>query len=108
MLPVVNPRLQDLQPYPFERLRTLLADVVTPGLSPIRLSVGEPQHPTPPFIAEALRQHLEGLAHYPVTAGSDGLREAIAQWLVRRYGLADLNPQTQVLPVNGTREALFA
>jgi N-succinyldiaminopimelate aminotransferase len=105
----VNPLLSRLQPYPFERLRALFAGVTPPaGLSPIRLSIGEPQHPTPPFVCEALTAHLDGLAVYPTTAGLDRLREVMASWFTRRYGLASLDPATQVLPVNGTREALFA
>jgi N-succinyldiaminopimelate aminotransferase len=103
----VNTRLQHLQPYPFEKLRALLAGLA-PAPSPIRLSIGEPQHPTPAFIGQAIAGHLDGLSVYPATAGVDRLREAIAAWFVRRYGLKALNPQTQVLPVNGTREALFA
>jgi N-succinyldiaminopimelate aminotransferase len=105
----VNAQLSHLQPYPFERLRTLFADITPPAsLSPIRLSIGEPQHPTPALIRDALAAHLGGLAVYPTTAGLDQLREAIASWFVRRYGLPSLNATTQVLPVNGTREALFA
>lgn len=77
-------------------------------MSAIRLSVGEPQHPTPAFIRQALVQHLDGLSTYPLTAGTDGLREAIAGWFTRRHGLRLLDPSTEVLPVNGTREALFA
>ncbi|MEQ1758720.1 MAG: succinyldiaminopimelate transaminase [Vicinamibacterales bacterium] len=104
----MNPRLSDLQPYPFERIRTLLTGIQPAALRPIRLSVGEPQHPTPDFIRDALVRHLDGLAHYPLTAGSDRLREAIAAWYVRRFKLKHLDPATQVLPVNGSREALFA
>ncbi|MEQ1728472.1 MAG: succinyldiaminopimelate transaminase [Vicinamibacterales bacterium] len=103
----MNARLTQLQPYPFERLRALFASVQAPSRTPIRLSIGEPQHPTPPLILEALTRHLDGLATYPTTAGADGLREAIADWFVRRYGLRALTPE-QVLPVLGTREALFA
>jgi len=103
----VNSRLQQLQPYPFEKLRALLAGL-TPAPTPIRLSIGEPQHPTPALVGQAMAGHLHGLSVYPATAGGDGLREAIAGWFVRRYGLNALDPQTQVLPVNGTREALFA
>jgi N-succinyldiaminopimelate aminotransferase len=104
----VNPRLNQLQPYPFQRLRDLFAGI-TPNaaLSAINLSIGEPKHATPQFIKQALADHLQGLAHYPVTQGTDALREAIADWCGRRYG-ADLDPATQVLPVNGSREALFA
>jgi N-succinyldiaminopimelate aminotransferase len=104
----VNPRLTALQPYAFERLRHLLADVQPASLSPIRMSIGEPQHPTPVFVKDALIARLDGLATYPLTAGSDRLREAIAGWFVRRYKLQALDPSTQVLPVNGSREALFA
>jgi N-succinyldiaminopimelate aminotransferase len=104
----VNPRLAALQPYPFEKLAMLFAGLTPAPLPPIRLSIGEPQHPTPEFIRQALTAHLDGLATYPATAGIDSLREAIAAWCVRRYSLATLDPGTQVLPVNGTREALFA
>ncbi|MGE3511660.1 MAG: succinyldiaminopimelate transaminase [Vicinamibacterales bacterium] len=104
----MNPHLNDLQPYPFERLRALLAGVALPSLVPIRLSIGEPQHATPPFLREALIAHLSGLAVYPTTAGLDALREALAAWFVGRYGLSSLDPARQVLPVNGTREALFS
>lgn len=104
----VNPLLQALQPYPFERLRDLLRGVTPAARSAIRLTIGEPQHPTPAFVREALVRHLDGLAVYPTTAGSDALRAAIADWFVRRYGLTDLDPATAVLPVNGSREALFA
>ncbi len=103
----MNPRLGQLQPYPFERLRLLLASVPAPARTPIRLSIGEPQHPTPALILDALTQHLDGLATYPTTAGADVLREAIADWFVRRYALRGLTP-AQVLPVLGTREALFS
>jgi len=104
----VNSLLERLHPYPFERLRMLFDGVQPPALRPIRLSIGEPQHATPALIREALTSHLDGLAVYPTTAGLDTLREAIANWFVRRYRLPALNPATQVLPVNGTREALFA
>jgi N-succinyldiaminopimelate aminotransferase len=105
----MNPDLQRLQPYPFERLRGLLAGVTPPpGLAPINLSIGEPKHATPPFILEALAKALPGVATYPATAGQPELREAIAAWACRRYGLKALDPATQVLPVAGSREALFA
>lgn len=104
----MNSHLSELQPYPFERLRTLFAGVTPPALPPIRLSIGEPQHATPPFIADALARHLDGLSVYPTTAGLDRLREVLADWCARRYGIPRLDPATQVLPVNGTREALFA
>ena len=105
----MNPDLAKLQPYPFEKLRALFAGV-TPdsGLAPISLQIGEPKHPTPDFIKEALTRSLGGLAAYPPTVGSASLREAIAGWLARRYRLAGIDPATQVLPINGSREALFA
>ncbi|MCL2656066.1 MAG: succinyldiaminopimelate transaminase [Betaproteobacteria bacterium] len=105
----MNPHLDLLQPYPFERLRRLFEGVEPPAaLAPIRLSIGEPQHPTPEFIKEALIRNLQGLANYPATLGGDALRQTIADWLVRRYGLGALDPASEVLPVNGSREALFA
>ena len=108
----MNPDLARLQPYPFERLRQLFAGVTpNPALRPISLGIGEPKHPTPDFIKQALTAALfdptSDLAAYPPTAGTPRLREAFAGWLQRRYGLA-LDPATQVLPVNGSREALFA
>ncbi len=105
----MNPHLQDLHPYPFEKLRRLFEGIVPPAqYAPIRLSIGEPQHATPAFIREALIDNLGGLANYPTTQGSDALRQSIAGWLERRYGLPAVDPATQVLPVNGSREALFA
>jgi len=104
----VNPRLSRLQPYPFEKLRDLFAGVTPPALPPIRLSIGEPQHPTPAFIREALSAHVDGLSVYPTTAGEDSLREAMATWFKRRFQLHRLDAATEVLPVNGSREALFA
>lgn len=105
----MNPLLDLLQPYPFEKLRQLFAGI-TPDAAfrPISLGIGEPKHPTPAFIRQALADNLGGLASYPTTAGSDALRNAIAGWLERRYGLPKIDPATQVLPVNGSREALFA
>ena len=105
----MNSRLANLQPYPFEKLRALLAGVAAnPGLSPINLSIGEPKHATPELLKAALVGNLDGLAAYPATAGLPELREAIAAWLARRYGLDAVDPVTQVLPVNGSREALFS
>lgn len=105
----MNPAIERLQPYPFERLRALVAPHRAPeGLAPINLSIGEPKHPTPPLLLDALARALPSLSNYPATRGSDALREAIAAWLVRRFALPALDPQTQVLPVNGSREALFA
>ena len=103
----MNSRLSQLQSYPFEKLRALLAGL-TPSGTPIRLSIGEPQHATPDLIRDALMRHVDGLSVYPTTAGSDRLRETIATWFMRRYGVKRLDPATEVLPVNGTREALFA
>ncbi len=104
----MNPHLQELHPYPFERLRKLLAGLTPPpGLAPVNLSIGEPQHPTPPFIIEALQANMSGLSRYPVTAGSDALRDAIAGWLSRRHHLKHLTRE-HVLPTQGSREALFA
>ena len=105
----MNPLLGRLQPYPFEKLRALLAGVTpNPALRPINLSIGEPKHSTPEFVKEALAGSLDGLSAYPATAGTPALREAIAAWLRRRYCLPALDAATHVLPVNGSREALFA
>jgi N-succinyldiaminopimelate aminotransferase len=105
----LNPRLAKLQTYPFERLRGLLDGVTpNPALRPIDLSIGEPKHPTPALVREALAGALDGLAVYPRTAGLPELRAAIAGWARRRYSLDALDPETQVLPVNGSREALFS
>ena len=106
----MNPLLQRLSPYPFERLRALFTDVTPNAAKPaINVSIGEPKHPTPPFILDALaRGAAAGLANYPTTAGPIALREAIARWLCRRHALSRLDPATEVLPVLGSREALFA
>jgi N-succinyldiaminopimelate aminotransferase len=105
----LNPQLALLQPYPFERLRALFAGVApSPARRPINLSLGEPKHPTPQFILDALTAGAKGVANYPTTVGPPALREAIADWLVRRHHLAALDPAAQVLPVLGSREALFA
>jgi N-succinyldiaminopimelate aminotransferase len=104
----MNPLLSRLQPYPFEKLRALTADIVpSPSHRPIGLGIGEPKHATPQFVRDTLAGALDGLAVYPPTAGSAALREACAAWVQRRYRVA-LDAATQVLPVNGTREALFA
>ncbi|MCU0935938.1 MAG: succinyldiaminopimelate transaminase, partial [Gammaproteobacteria bacterium] len=107
----MNPDLDRLQAYPFERLGALLRGVVPPRtMAPIPLSLGEPRHPTPAFIPQALVAHLQGLATYPATRGTGPLRTAIADWLTRRFSLpaGSVDPERHVLPVNGTREALFA
>ena len=105
----MNPLLSRLQPYPFERLRKLFADVTpNPELRPISLGIGEPKHAAPDFLKQALAASLDtGLSSYPATAGTPALREACASWANQRYGVA-LDAATQVLPVNGSREALFA
>ena len=104
----MNPRLERLHPYPFERWRELTRDIVPPaGLAPISLGIGEPKHATPALIEDALVRALPGLSSYPSTLGEPALREAIAAWVQRRYGVT-LDAGTQVLPVNGSREALFA
>jgi N-succinyldiaminopimelate aminotransferase len=105
----VNPRLDTLQPYPFEKLRALFRDVTPPAaLRAISFGIGEPKHPTPALIRDAAAAALDGLASYPATAGSDALRTAIARWLERRYQLPALDAATQVLPASGSREALFS
>lgn len=106
----MNPELAELHPYPFEKLAQLKAGCQPPSTLPhIALSIGEPKHPTPGFITEAVIEHLHGLSNYPTTAGTIELRQAIANWLDRRFQLAGHIDATQhVLPVNGTREALFA
>jgi N-succinyldiaminopimelate aminotransferase len=105
----VNPHLDRLHPYPFEKLRQLFAGVTpNPEHTHISLGIGEPKHPTPAFIQKALTHSMAGLANYPSTHGGEPLRTAIAGWLERRYGVPALDPDTMVLPVNGSREALFA
>ncbi|MGB4811841.1 MAG: succinyldiaminopimelate transaminase [Methylophilaceae bacterium] len=105
----MNPNLNLLEPYPFQRLRDLFKGI-TPNanLSPINLSIGEPKHATPQLIKDALVANLNGLASYPTTIGVPALREAIAAWIARRYQITAPNPETAILPVNGSREALFA
>ena len=105
----MNPDLQRLQPYPFQQLAALFREVQpNPDYRAISLSIGEPKHATPQFIRDALKNNLDGLANYPTTAGSNALRSAIAHWLAVRYGIPSLDAKNQVLPVNGSREALFA
>lgn len=104
----MNPRLKLLHPYPFERLRALTRDITpSPAHAHISLGLGEPRHAAPALIEDALRGAMAGLSNYPATAGAPALREAIAAWVGRRYGLS-VDPATQVLPVNGSREALFS
>jgi N-succinyldiaminopimelate aminotransferase len=105
----MNPNLSRLQPYPFQKLSALFKGLqASPAHAPINLSIGEPKHATPAFIKQVLVENLDGLASYPATAGSEGLRCAIAGWLQRRYQLDALDAAKEVLPVNGSREALFA
>ncbi len=106
----MNPNLSRLHPYPFERLKALFADVTpNPAYQHISLGIGEPRHATPQLVLDAIQHSMAngGLASYPATAGDLSLRQAMTGWLQRRYGLA-LDPARQVLPVNGSREALFA
>ena len=105
----MNPNLNLLQPYPFQRLRDLFAGITpNPAFSNINLSIGEPKHATPTIIKDALVANLSGLATYPTTLGLPALREAIANWASRRYDIPLLNTETEILPVIGSREALFA
>ena len=106
----MNPRLAALHPYPFAKLRNLLAEAGTPptGTTPVNLSIGEPKHAAPELVRQALAGSLDGLSVYPPTKGDPLLRETIAQWLAQRYSIPAPNPDTQVLPVLGSREALFS
>ena len=105
----MNSNLSLLQPYPFQRLRDLFTGITpNPALSNINLSIGEPKHATPQLIKDALTNNLSGLATYPTTLGSIELRTAIANWITRRYNIAAPNPDKGILPVTGSREALFA
>ncbi|HLX00708.1 MAG TPA: succinyldiaminopimelate transaminase [Trinickia sp.] len=105
----MNPLLDSLQPYPFEKLRALLKDATPPADLPhISFGIGEPKHPTPALIRDAVVASLNGLSAYPATIGSEALRQAIAQWVTKRYGLPSIDPAAEVLPVSGSREALFA
>ena len=106
---LMNPDLYKLQPYPFQRLRDLFAGTApNPEYQPINLSIGEPKHATPALISSALADNLSGLATYPTTLGIASLREAISAWIAKRYQIPALNPDTEIIPVNGSREALFA
>ena len=104
----MNPLLGKLNPYPFERLRELTRGIVpNPALRPISLGIGEPKHPAPALVEQAICKGLDGLSNYPPTLGEPAMREAIAGWVQRRYDVA-LNPATEILPVLGSREALFS
>ncbi|HBA33696.1 MAG TPA: succinyldiaminopimelate transaminase [Gammaproteobacteria bacterium] len=106
----MNPYLTQLEPYPFEKLAQLIAGISPAGHPPVALSIGEPKHAPPAFVLECLQENLGGVANYPPTRGSAALRETIANWLSHRYKLPEnsLNIEKQILPVNGTREALFS
>ena len=105
----MNPRLELLRPYPFERLRALFQGNTPPaGLAPIQLSIGEPRHPSPPFLRQALADNLGGLSSYPATVGREDLRVTLANWLAVRFRLPSLDPASQVIPTLGSREALFS
>ena len=108
---MLNPDLQRLNPYPFEQLAALLEGARPPaGLTPIPLSIGEPQHNPPSFVLDTLTEYMGLISKYPTTNGSEALRQSIAGWVNKRFSLehAPINPETQVIPVNGTREAIFA
>jgi N-succinyldiaminopimelate aminotransferase len=108
-MPSMNPNLENLHPYPFQKLRDLFAGIQPhPNLGVINLSIGEPKHATPALIKTALTDNLTGLANYPTTLGSAELRAAISEWLTRRYGIPALHIDKEIIPVNGSREALFA
>lgn len=105
----MNPDLQKLQPYPFEKLTALKAQVSpNESLKPISLSIGEPKHPAPEFVTQCLVDNISRIENYPTTKGIPELRLAIADWLKQRFQLSNICPDQQVVPVNGTREALFA
>lgn len=104
----MNPDLQRLHPYPFEKLATLFAGLPACDKAPIAFSIGEPQHPAPDFVQAVLRDNTHLLSRYPATAGLPELRQAIAAWLSRRFRLQQISSDNQIVPVNGTREALFA
>lgn len=105
----MNPNLEKLQPYPFEKLTKLKAEAkVTCDLPHIALSIGEPKHESPAFVKQVMVDNLDKLANYPTTKGLPELRESIANWAIKRFALDQLDAETQVLPVNGTREAIFA
>ena len=105
----MNKALSLLHPYPFEKLATLKEGLSPPDhLAHIALSIGEPQHPAPQFVIECLIAHMHQLSSYPSTKGKTELRQAIAAWLANRFAINQVDPESQVLPVTGTREALFA
>ncbi len=105
----MNPNLNQLQPYPFQKLRQLFEGVIrNTALHPIDLQIGEPKHATPDFIRHAMIDNLDGLSTYPTTLGTPALRNSLAAWIKRRFNLPGINPDTEIIPVNGSREALFS
>ncbi|WP_444914372.1 succinyldiaminopimelate transaminase [Microbulbifer sp. TRSA007] len=104
----MNPNLEQLQPYPFTKLQALKEGLQAADKPHIALSIGEPKHAPPEFVSAELVRHLDKLAAYPLTKGIEPLRQAIADWLSQRFQLSNVSADSQVLPVNGTREALFA
>lgn len=106
----MNPELAKLQPYPFEKLRALKEQVTPVDLPHIAFSIGEPKHTSPSFVAECIANNIQALANYPTTKGTDALRQSIANWCQRRFALTagSLTAADHVLPVNGTREAIFS
>lgn len=107
----MNPGLEKLHPYPFEKLARLIGEISPPvDKSPINLSIGEPKHTTPEFILDEIKKNLHKTSMYPTTRGSDELRQSITSWIIRRFNLPEssLDPDKNILPVNGTREAIFA
>lgn len=106
----MNPLLNKLHPYPFEKLRALKEGCTPPNIPHIALSIGEPKHEAPEFVVKCLGDNLAGISNYPATKGSDELREAISLWATKRFNLENgaLSASSHILPVNGTREALFA
>ena len=106
----MNPDLASLQPYPFQKIASLKADIKPADKPMLSLAIGEPKHATPQVIIDALQENISGLANYPLTKGSIELRQAIATWLSQRFNIAEslINAEKHILPVNGTREALFA
>ena len=107
----MNPDLNRLHPYPFEKLTKLKAGIQVPDhLSSISLGIGEPKHPSPDFVKQVIADNLDKLANYPSTKGTDELRKTIADWATRRFQLAPgtLSPERNIVPVNGTREGIFS
>ena len=105
----MNPDLDKLQPYPFEKLAKLFSQVTpNPELRPISLSIGEPKHPAPQIVLDELQKEIQKVSIYPSTKGLPELRQSISRWACKRFSLESLDSETEILPVNGTREALFA